>query len=601
MNEAASRRQDVTASPASENGEDSRRLRVMKWVIVGLSACIFALRLVAPPNLLDQDQERPACYVLDAVRNGNWLCQRDLSGDITSKPPLWTWVAGVTAVARGRVDEFAIYFPGALAGTGVALLVLFSGCRRFNPRAGFFAALACLFTTAAFKQFGLARTDGVFALTVTLTALAAFRAWTTGRGWLWFWLAGAAATLTKGPLGLVLGALGLLAAWWESRTISPPSEEVSSAKRFPKGEFLAGACVYVLLVGGWFLLSYLQLGYPLIAKMLGKELVGHVVTDGKKHYPGMLIYQQPLYYLGRAAPWSFLAYFGLWRLWRRPAVDRSERIFERFLFCWFLGGLLIFSLAPHQRADLLWPILPAGALIAGRELQRTVAGQSPRKIYGTLSVLLALGFGYFTLYYGVLQPKTRVIKDTVATEKLAWEITGRVGSEFPFTHVDDRAAFQVYLNTLRPQVSFSRAARLLGETNAAFVVVKDRKKLEAERKPDDPPMFLLFSPGDTQSVSPVYVFGNRPILDSSGSFTFCHGPLCFRAREVRVLQADERAFRFEAHSDQAQVEVINECSEPKRVRLVLELKAGNSSRRVERLQMLEPGAQVSADLKQAGP
>src|SRR5215831_8557156 len=34
-----------------------------------LGACIFLLRLLAPPDLLDQDQERPAAYVLDAVRN----------------------------------------------------------------------------------------------------------------------------------------------------------------------------------------------------------------------------------------------------------------------------------------------------------------------------------------------------------------------------------------------------------------------------------------------------------------------------------------------------------------------------------------------------
>jgi len=40
----------------------------------------------APPNLLDQDQERPAAYVLDVIKNGNWLCQRDWTGDITSKP-----------------------------------------------------------------------------------------------------------------------------------------------------------------------------------------------------------------------------------------------------------------------------------------------------------------------------------------------------------------------------------------------------------------------------------------------------------------------------------------------------------------------------------
>src|SRR5207245_822367 len=88
-------------------------------------------------------------------------------------------------------------------------------------RAAFFGALASMLTTAGLKELGLARTDGVFAFTVTAAALLAFRAWMTGRGWLWFWLMAAAATLAKGPLGLALAGGGLLACWWERRDREP--------------------------------------------------------------------------------------------------------------------------------------------------------------------------------------------------------------------------------------------------------------------------------------------------------------------------------------------------------------------------------------------
>src|SRR5712664_4641220 len=96
--------------------------RFPRWVHLAalsiLAAVIFAMRLVAPPNLLDQDQERPASYVLDVVKNGNWLCQRDLSGDITSKPPLYTWVCALLTLACGRINILCIYLPGALAAFG---------------------------------------------------------------------------------------------------------------------------------------------------------------------------------------------------------------------------------------------------------------------------------------------------------------------------------------------------------------------------------------------------------------------------------------------------------------------------------------------------
>src|SRR5437667_5121086 len=87
-------------------------------LIAALAACLFTIRLAAPPNLLDQDQERPATYVLDAVKNGHWLCQRDLFGDITSKPPLYTWLCALTTLACGRITLFSLYLPGALAAVG---------------------------------------------------------------------------------------------------------------------------------------------------------------------------------------------------------------------------------------------------------------------------------------------------------------------------------------------------------------------------------------------------------------------------------------------------------------------------------------------------
>jgi 4-amino-4-deoxy-L-arabinose transferase-like glycosyltransferase len=183
--------------------EEIEQSRFPRWchlaAITILAALLFALRLTAPPNLLDQDQERPGTYVLDVVKNGNWLCQRDLNGEITSKPPLYTWLAALVAMARGQVDEFALYLPGALSVWGVAWMIFTFSRKYFGPRAGFFAALASMLCTAGLKEFGLARTDEVFALTVTATALLGFRAWAQGKGWTWFWVMAAVATLAKGP------------------------------------------------------------------------------------------------------------------------------------------------------------------------------------------------------------------------------------------------------------------------------------------------------------------------------------------------------------------------------------------------------------------
>src|SRR5215813_5561590 len=78
--------------------------RLVLGFLALIALTLFMVRVMAPPDLLDQDQERPASYVMDAVRNGNWICQRDWTGDVSSKPPLWTWLASLFTVVGGRIS-----------------------------------------------------------------------------------------------------------------------------------------------------------------------------------------------------------------------------------------------------------------------------------------------------------------------------------------------------------------------------------------------------------------------------------------------------------------------------------------------------------------
>src|SRR5437867_407971 len=181
---------------------------------------LFAIALAGQPNLLDNER-RVGAYVLDAVHNGRWLCQRDATGEIASKPPAITWIAAAATLCFDQINRFCVYLPSASATFAVALLLLATGRQRFGWRAGFLAALAYLLSPMGDKAVATARYDGLFALPVTLTALAAFHSWNTGRGWIWFWLAATLGTLVKGPLGLVLGSAGLLAALWEKRSGTP--------------------------------------------------------------------------------------------------------------------------------------------------------------------------------------------------------------------------------------------------------------------------------------------------------------------------------------------------------------------------------------------
>ncbi|MBL8745506.1 MAG: glycosyltransferase family 39 protein, partial [Phycisphaerae bacterium] len=245
---------------------------------------LAVVRLTAPSDLLDNDQARPAMYALDILRNAHWIVQTDPSGDIASKPPLYTWLVAIVAAVSGRVNEWTLYIPTSLAVLGIALLVNRAASTRFGPVPGLLAAGAFLFSPFAAKHLALARTDALFALAVTGAALLAYRAWTTDRRgrWTLFWIACVLATLTKGPLGVVLALGGLVPLVW------------SDPKRVGRGVWLdlsAGIVIYAALCGGWLLAAHAQMGQPVIDKLIGRELLGHAASSDSGGMPLLSFYK----------------------------------------------------------------------------------------------------------------------------------------------------------------------------------------------------------------------------------------------------------------------------------------------------------------------
>ena len=169
-------------------------------------AILFFLGVTGYPDLLDNER-RIAAYALDVLQNGDWIVQHDYLGDFMSKPPALTWLVAVISWCTGRLSLFSLYLPSALATLGVVLVIFRAGKHYFSDRAGWLAALMYLLSYVADGQLTTARYDGLFALPVTIGALAAYQGWREGRGWFVFWLA-----MTAWYLSLV--------SWEQSRAFS---------------------------------------------------------------------------------------------------------------------------------------------------------------------------------------------------------------------------------------------------------------------------------------------------------------------------------------------------------------------------------------------
>lgn len=541
----------MTATAASTPGGPSAWREALALVLLG--AFLFALRLAGPADLTDNDQERPASYVLDAVQNGHWAIQRDAYDDLASKPPMLTWLAGAATALAGRISRLTLYLPSAAAMVGAALLIWTAGRTHFGRLAGWLGALALLFSPYGFKHVVLARNDALFAFTVTLAALGAYRAWTTGRDWSRFGLAAAAATLTKGPLGVLLAVAGLAALRREPR----------DATARPAGGAAAGAtALWLAVVGGWFALAWLEAGQDLIHKQLGRELAGHLTgaeAGGKGLFADPL--HPLLYFLSRFAPWSLAAGVGLVRVVRRPAATAEARRFERFLFGWFVAGLLVFTAAPHKRPDLLLPLIPAAALLAGRELAGVLQrfGEVrlwPASLVGACGLLVALG---------VLRPQGRdtaaEILPTRASQAMAawWEAEGP--RAIPLTFVEHTLTVQFYLNRHQLVCDAAQAARLLAGDAACVVVTRDLAAVQRHLPPGVEPVLLHAEPA---GASPrIWALGHPAVRAGPPLATaVAVGGLRLRLEQAALVACYRRDFEVRRLADGARVEIGNESGRP---------------------------------------
>jgi hypothetical protein len=143
-------------------------------------------------------------------------------------------------------------------------------------------------------------------------------------------------------------------------------------------------------------------------------------------------------------------------------------------------GLIILSVASHKRPDLNLPLLPAAALLAGREISRWSRARTRRTlVLGMAGVAIAALAG-FGLYSHVLRARDPKVRQTVLVRDFANHLRAEVGEDFPFLHVDSPYALQFFLNTMRPEISYEEARRLLTGVPPAFVVVRRMDRFEKE-------------------------------------------------------------------------------------------------------------------------
>jgi 4-amino-4-deoxy-L-arabinose transferase-like glycosyltransferase len=304
--------------------------------------------------------------------------------------------------------------------------------------------------------------------------------------------------------------MGVLAWFWQRRSdpAMPP----------PAGSHWAGIGVFLLLTLGWLVPAILSAGQPLVDKLFFEELVGQATGVGKGGFPGRNLPKPTLYFVLRFLPFSLFALYGLWRIVRRPADDAAERRFERFLFCWIVGGIVLFSLASHHRGDLLLPLWPAAALLAGREMARAAGRIGTR---ATVAVLAGLTFfflgGAGWSYHAKAMRQNEEVRYTLAAQGAAHALR-KSGLELKhLRHLDTPVTLQLELGTFQVWLNEGEALRLATGSEALLLAVEEPKGFPRLFGPQGPPLKEVFRwPADGSGPAAVRVFATGGQADVAG-------------------------------------------------------------------------------------
>ncbi len=331
-------------------------------------------------TLIHPDEGRYAEIAREMAATGDWLTPRLNGLKYFEKPPLQYWLTAGAFDAFG-VGNATARLPTVASALAAALFIGFVGWRLGGAALGVSAGAVLAGSVGYVVGGHVLALDGLLTATLAM-ALGAFllaqhddatpreeRAYM-----LLAWAAMAAATLTKGLIGVVIPGATLALYTVITRDVAP-------WRRLHLGW---GLVVYVVLAAPWFVAVSIANPEFFQFFFIHEHFQRYLTTEHKR--VGAWSYFVPLLVLG-VLPWLTMLAWGAMRAWRDAKPGRNGFSWPRFAMVWAAFVFVFFSASSSKLPGYILPMFPALALVVGWLVTRTEA----RLLARLVAPLVALG------------------------------------------------------------------------------------------------------------------------------------------------------------------------------------------------------------------
>jgi len=353
-------------------------------LLLALCALLFFLGL-GTLGLTDRDEGSNAEAAREMVESGDWVTPTLNGVPRFAKPVFTYWLASGSYLAFG-VSELTARLPSALFGIALVLMQYAFASRILGPATGFRAGLMLLLNIEILAIGRMVLTDMVMMFFTTLSIFCFFLAmWGDGRAKRWYWgfYAGMGlATLTKGPVGVLVPLLAILPYLWLTRRWRDTLRECRP---------LAGTLVFLAVAAPWYAAMFMLHGSGYADSARGDTLTRFFSIIGG--HGGTVLFYIPILLLG-FFPWSgFLpaTLVQALRGSRGASAQDPQRHIQILCAVWIVAVFAFFTLSSTRLPHYIAPLFPAAALLVAASWDRLLSDEGGK--WGRFSLWLTLGVG----------------------------------------------------------------------------------------------------------------------------------------------------------------------------------------------------------------